>query len=138
MVNEIAKERLARIHNAVSAVFYVENSEPENLIETMDELIGILSTEAPAEIERFGRWFENFLAGSGGEPDTAMPVRSLTEMRAMFATKLERYAERIELRGIEKGIERGRAEEKRDTRPSDEETWYCRGRYRRRNRPFRS
>jgi hypothetical protein len=31
LVNEIPKESLVRIHNAVSAVFYVETGDPEKL-----------------------------------------------------------------------------------------------------------
>ena len=100
----------------MSAVFYVENASPEKLAETLDELMAILSTEAAPEIERFGRWFEHFLATTGTDPDSARPVRSLTEIKAMFATKLERYAERIEQRGIEKGVEKGRAEGEQQAR----------------------
>jgi predicted transposase/invertase (TIGR01784 family) len=95
LVNEIPQERLARIHNAVSAVFYVENTEPERLAETIDEVIAILSEEAPEAVERFSLWLQNFLAATTGGQDAARPVRDLTEVRTMFATKLKQYGEEL-------------------------------------------
>ena len=67
LVNEIPPERLTRIHNAVSAVFYVENTDPERLGETIDEVIAILSEEASEAVERFSLWLQNFLAAPPAE-----------------------------------------------------------------------
>ena len=111
LVNEIPPERLSRIHNAVSAVFYVENTEPERLGETIDEVIAILSEEAPEAVERFSLWLQNFLAATTGGGDAARPVRDLTEVRTMFATKLEQYGEKLKREARKEGLEKGREEE---------------------------
>lgn len=42
IINAIPKERLERIKNAVSAVFYVENSDPEHLAQEWGRLEAIL------------------------------------------------------------------------------------------------
>ena len=110
LVNEIPPARLTRIHNAVSAVFYVENTDPERLAETIDEVIAILSEEAPEAVERFSLWLQNFLAGTAGGEDAARPVRNLTEVRTMFATKLEQYGEKLKGEAREEGRKKGREE----------------------------
>ena len=107
LVNEMPKETLLRIHNAVSAVFYVENSDPDKLAETLDELMAILSEEAAEQFEVFGRWVANYLAGTPGEGAVTGPIRSAGELRTMFATKLQQYGERLK--------EEARYEEKRET-----------------------
>ena len=76
-------------------MFYVENTDPERLGETIDEVIAILKGEAPEAVERFSLWLQNFLAGTAGGEDVARPVRDLTEVRTMFATKLEQYGEKL-------------------------------------------
>ena len=80
-------------------MFYVENTDPERLGETIDEVIAILSEEAPEAVERFSLWLQNFLAGTAGGEDAARPVRDLTEVRTMFATKLEQYGEKLKRQG---------------------------------------
>ena len=108
LVNEIPAARLSRIHNAVSAVFYVENAEPQRLGETIDEVIAILSEEAPEAVERFSLWLQDFLATTAGGDDAARPVRDLREVRTMFATKLEQYGEKLKRQAREEALKEGR------------------------------
>ena len=86
-------------------------TEPERLAETIDEVIAILSEKA---VERFSLWLQNFLAATTGGEDAARPVRDLTEVRTMFATKLEQYGEKLKREarkeGLERGLEKGREE----------------------------
>ncbi|TVQ21177.1 MAG: hypothetical protein EA382_13990, partial [Spirochaetaceae bacterium] len=115
LVNEIATETLLRIHNAVAAVFYVENADPQKLAQTLDELMAILSDEAPEQFEVFGRWFSNYLAGTAGEAAITEPIRSVWEIKSMFATKLQEYGERLKEEAREEGRLKGRQEERRAT-----------------------
>lgn len=115
LVNEIPTERLLRIHNAVAAVFYVENSEPRKLAQTLDELVAILSDEAPEQFEVFGRWLGNYLAGTTGEAIVTEPIRSAGEIKGMFGTKLKEYGERLKEDAREEGRQEGRQEERRRT-----------------------
>ncbi len=119
LVNEISTETLLRIHNAVAAVFYVENADPQKLAETLDELMAILSDEAPEQFEIFGRWLSNYLAGTAGEAAVTEPIRSVWEIKSMFATKLQEYGERLKeearKEALQEGRQEGRQEERRET-----------------------
>ncbi len=115
LVNEISTETLLRIHNAVAAVFYVENADPQKLAETLDELVAILSDEAPELFQVFGRWLANYLAGTTGEAAVIEPIRSAREAKTMFATKLKEYGERLKEEAREEALQEGRQEGKRET-----------------------
>lgn len=110
LVNEIPAARLGRIHNAVSAAFYVENAAPEDVAETIDVLIDILREEVPEVCERFTEWFGSYLAGQGLDVTVDQPVRDLQEVKAMFATKFQEYSRRLKEEGLEKGREEGLSE----------------------------
>ncbi len=107
LINEIPASRLRRIHNAVSAVFYVENAAPEDVAETIDVLIDILKEEVPEVCERFTEWFASYLVGEGLDIAVDQPIRDLQEVKAMFATKFQEYSRRLKEEGLEKGLEKG-------------------------------
>ena len=115
LVNEIPEATLFRVRNAVSAVFYVENTDPEKLSETLDELMAILSDEAPEQFAVFGRWISNYLAGTTGAKTVTRAIRSAGEIKSMFATKLQQYGERLKDEARQEGRQEGRQEEKRKT-----------------------
>ncbi len=112
LINEIPESRLRRIHNAVSAVFYVENAAPEDVAETIDVLIDILKEEVPELREWFAEWFAesfaSYLAGQGLDVAVGQPIRDLQEVTAMFATKFQEYSRRLKEEGLEEGLEKGR------------------------------
>jgi predicted transposase YdaD len=114
IINAIPKERLERIKNAVSAVFYVENSDPENLAQEWEKVEAILKEEEDHAYEvflRLGRWLKNYLeTGGRGDPETLDRVKSTREVKAMFGTKLKQYGERIAEEAREEGREKGREE----------------------------
>lgn len=110
LINQIPESRLRRIHNAVSAVFYVENAAPEDAAETIDVLIDILREEAPELRERFTEWFASYLVGQGLDVGSDQPIRDLQEVKTMFATKFQEYSRRLKNEGIEEGLEKGREE----------------------------
>ena len=116
LVNEIPAETLRRVHNAVSAVFYVENSDPQKLSQTLDELMAILSDEAPEQFAVFGRWINNYLAGTPAETEVTEPIRSAREVKSMFATKLQEYGERLKKEAREEGRQDGRLEGRQEGR----------------------
>ena len=61
--NQIPKKSLEKIKNAVSAIFYIENSSPEELEEEIDRLIDIIRDEDLAITREFAGWFNNYLSG---------------------------------------------------------------------------
>ena len=115
-MNEIPTETLLRIHNAVAAVFYVENADPQTLGQTLDELMTILSGEASELFDVFGRWLSNYLAGTAGEAAVVEPIRSVWEIKSMFATKLREYGERLKEEARKEALQEGRREGHREGR----------------------
>lgn len=105
---------MRRIKNAVSAVFYVENSDPESLAAEWDRLESIVQEEedhAYEVFERLGKWLRNYLeTGGQGDPETISRVESTEEVRAMFGTKLQQYGERVAKKAREEGRQKGREE----------------------------
>ena len=114
LINRIPARKLRRIHNAVSAVFYVENASPEDAPETIDVLIDILREEVPELRDRFTDWFANYLAGQGLDVAAEGPVRDLQEVKAMFATRFQEYSQRLKNEGRSEGREEGRSEGRRE------------------------
>lgn len=90
------------------AVFYVENTAPEDGPETIDVLIDILKEEVPEVSERFTEWFASYLAGQGLDVTADQPIRDLQEVRAMFAPKFQEYSRRLK----EEALDEGRAAER--------------------------
>lgn len=103
--NEFSKETLLSIKNAVSAIFYVENSKPEDLHQEIQKILRLLETEKPEIVILFSRWLNNLLGYHDIEINESLS--SLKEVREMFATKLKKYRKELLQEGIEQGIAQG-------------------------------
>jgi hypothetical protein len=57
--NEIPKEVLLKIKNAVSAIFYVENSTPDKLREEIRDVLGLIAEEHQDVIKLLRNWLNN-------------------------------------------------------------------------------
>ncbi|MBN1649271.1 MAG: Rpn family recombination-promoting nuclease/putative transposase [Spirochaetales bacterium] len=102
--NEISKNSLLEIKNVVSAIFYVENSRPENLEPEMDRIIEIINKKQPNVLIEFVNWFNNYLSSLSGlaEKDTiSLKIEDVTEVRPMLATKMQAYNKKLIKQGIE-------------------------------------
>ncbi len=109
-INEIEKKSLEKIKNAVSALFYIENSNPEDLEKETDILIEIIKNENLSVVKELVEWFNNYLTGISGSIDKntiSFKLESIMEVKTMFATKLKEHDEKLLEQGIEQGIERG-------------------------------
>ena len=108
--NRIPKKSLIKIKNAVSAIFYIENSSPEDIENEIDILMDIIKGENIPVIKELVNWFNNYLFhlnSNINKESLSLKMETLTEVKAMFATKLKEYEEKILEQGIEKGIEQG-------------------------------
>ena len=56
------KKSLEKIKNAVSAIFYIENSNPQELSLEIDRLIDLIKDENLDIIRDFSQWFNNYLS----------------------------------------------------------------------------
>ncbi len=115
--NEIPESSLKRIKNAVSAVFFIENSDPQGLVYNIDELFRIIENENLEIVNEFSRWFYNYFDGLDqitGNDAVTRKFKNVLEGKTMFATKLEEYKKELlaegRAEGLEKGLEKGREE----------------------------
>jgi predicted transposase/invertase (TIGR01784 family) len=93
-VNEIPTERLYQINNAVSAIFYVENSNPDDLAKNIQRLVELIKAENFEVLNVFSEWLEQF-HDSNTMTKTVSKIRKLTEVPTMYATALKEYGKKI-------------------------------------------
>src|SRR6056297_831667 len=102
--------KLLQIQNVVSALFYVENSVPEELAKEIDNLYDMVKNEKPDEIAVLTNWlrviFRDDTRGIYHE------VKQAEEIRTMFATKLEQYGEKLRKEALREGKLQGKQEGK--------------------------
>jgi len=106
--NEFSKETLLQIQNVVSALFYVENSVPDELAKEIDNLYDMVKNEKPDEIAVLTNWLRVIL-----RDDTRgiyHEVKQAEEIRTMFATKLEQYGEKLRKEALREGKQEGKQE----------------------------
>ncbi len=110
--NEISKKTLLKIENAVSAIFYVENSSIEETRENILEIVKLMMTESPEVLTLFKNWLNDLL----GHQDYTI-IESITEIEEtheMFATALKKHDDELrresEQEGFQKGLREGKLE----------------------------
>ena len=105
IVNKFSKEFLLTLQNAVSAIFYVENSDVNELKENFDKIVNLLKSEQSEIITLFREWINNFL----GYIDKSVndTIFDLEEEKAMFSTALKRHDDNIKNEAMQKGIQKG-------------------------------
>jgi predicted transposase/invertase (TIGR01784 family) len=120
-INEIPKRDLVKIRNAVAAIFYVENSTPDDIAHNRKELVSLLSTVLENEGVQLVRSIVDRIHVMHNIPLTSATidnVEQLTEVSSMWETNVKKYYTKVreEAReqglalGIEKGIEKGLVE----------------------------
>jgi len=117
--NEFSKETLLQIQNVVSALFYVENSVPEELAKEIDNLYDMVKNEKPDEIAVLTNWLRVIF-----RDDTRgiyQEVKQAEEIRTMFATKLEKYGEKLKKEALHEGIKKGKQEGKQEGKEEGED-----------------
>ena len=95
-VNEIPKRTLVKIRNAVSAIFLVENSRPEELVGTIHSLAQLLKRETPEVIELFTDWFLESQDLAVIE-EHAKTINDLMEVTSMWSTAVKEHDSRVKV-----------------------------------------
>jgi len=103
--NDFSKETLKKIHNVVSALFYVENSIPEKLLKEIDIVSEMIKNERPAETHVFLNWMR--VTFNEKHEEIYHEIKQVEEIRTMFATKLEKYGEKLKKEGLQEGLQKG-------------------------------
>ena len=104
--NEISKETLLKIHNFMSAVFYVENSTPDEIINGIKDIIILIEKERPDLIKLFRLFINNmfetskyFNKNQTDIEDINDEINNLLEEKTMFAQAMERLKQDVKLEG---------------------------------------
>ena len=85
----------------MSAIFYVENSNPEELRENFQKLLRLIEEEQPEIITLFRNWLNNLLGNKNNELNEE--IEDLLEVKEMFEMTLKKQQKEWLKQGIEKG-----------------------------------
>ena len=102
--NEFSKRELVSIRNAVSALFWVENSSIEEIRRNVSTILDLLRDEGAREIELFANWVAAYL-GAQGQGDEMSEIHTREEAETMLATAAKKYEDKIYRKGREEGRE---------------------------------
>ncbi len=123
LVNEIPAETLYNMQNAVSAVFYFENSRVEDIIATIDALFEIVKNEDNEVFKEFRLWLNDCLKPLGDYKILQTVDRVFSQMEEgdhVFAASVEEYKAKLfeegRQEGISEGVRKGKQEGKQEGR----------------------
>jgi predicted transposase/invertase (TIGR01784 family) len=109
-INEIPKRELVKIKNAVSTLFYLENSSPEDIINNKKELISLLKAvflkEGSEIVQVLFDWIysKNKLSG---QVEKIISIESLTEATSMLEAAVKRHNNKIKEISMQQGMQQG-------------------------------
>jgi predicted transposase/invertase (TIGR01784 family) len=107
-INEIPKRRLVELRNALSAVFYIENSTPKEIEQNHAELIDLLKDvfryEGSIIVNSIMRWMESVQKISL-KPKRIKNIKDIMEVSSMWEASVRQHEQAILKQGIEQGIE---------------------------------
>jgi len=106
-VNEIPRRELVKIRNAVSAVFYVENSTPADIAENRKELASLLRSVFKQESIRILQAIVDRIHQTQKitrKTSTIKSIEDLMEVSSMWETAVKKHEKEFFEKGIEKGI----------------------------------
>ncbi len=113
LVNEIPAETLYNMKNAVSAVFYFENSSVEDIIATIDALFEIVKNEDNEVFKEFRRWLNDCLKPLGDDKILQTVDRVFSQEEEgdhVFAASVEEYKAKLFEEGRQEGRQEGISE----------------------------
>ena len=99
--NEIPKSILLQIKNVVSAIFYVENSNPLEIKAEISKLIELIKKEDLEIVQLFSYWLNHFLKikGQFAIEDITREIKNIMEVKTMFETAVKEYGESLIKKG---------------------------------------
>jgi len=99
--NEISKETLLEIHNFMSAIFYVENSTPEEIKNEIMNIIGLIEKERPDLIRLFRLFINNLFKTSNYDniEEVNQEIDNIMEVKTMLTAAIERMKQDVRIEG---------------------------------------
>ncbi|TVQ36202.1 MAG: hypothetical protein EA384_15025, partial [Spirochaetaceae bacterium] len=105
--NTCSRKSLLRIRSALSAVFYVENLEREQLLARLDDTVAIIRAEHPRLRTLFWNWLTSVARSREESAATLTAIQDAREVKTMFAASVEAYKRKLKAESLQQGIERG-------------------------------
>jgi hypothetical protein len=96
-INEISKESLGKIRNAVSSIFFVEKSNPEELAEGIKRFVELIKREKPEVIQLVTDWLFSIQKTKIPKKQIST-ITDLTEVTTMWATAVKEHDTNIKKR----------------------------------------
>jgi predicted transposase/invertase (TIGR01784 family) len=114
--NEFSGETLSGIKNILSAVFYLENSDMNDVSNEIKNIVSLIEREKPQELRLFRKWIKHFFYGNDEISDKIeTSIKEIEEVKDMLSTTLKKR-DKIQFQyGIEQGIEKGKREKAIET-----------------------
>lgn len=112
IINQLSRVELLRVHNAVSAVFIIENTDAREYDKAIRDLIDVLKDVKPEESRLFSDWLNSFLEEIDTKltEDISDKINHKDGDMQMFAKSLREYHKELLQQGIEQGIEKNNIE----------------------------
>ena len=93
--------------SALSAVFYVENLERQQLLARLDEIVAIIQQEHPELRALFWNWLNSVARAREESADTLAAIQDAREVKTMFAASVVAYEKKLKAESLQQGIEQG-------------------------------
>jgi len=109
-INEIEKRDLVKIRNAVSTIFYIENSSAADIGKNRKELVSLLSAVLKKDGAEIVKSIIDRIYQIQKLPKTSKTIKTiqdLTEVSSMLESNTKKWEQSVLERGIEQGIEQG-------------------------------
>ncbi|MBN2619174.1 MAG: Rpn family recombination-promoting nuclease/putative transposase [Spirochaetales bacterium] len=110
LINEIDKSELLKINNAVSAIFYMENTSSIEYHKAIDDLVLIIKDSSIIEVKVFAKWVNHFFIHNGLElnDNDYTKILNAEEALSMMAAEIDRYKKKL----LDEGKLEGKLEQK--------------------------
>lgn len=118
IVNRMDRDVLRQIHNALSAVFLLENANDREIEVIVHDVVDILEHETIGldAIRRVVAWMMDFFGDERPAEDVEKQIETITEVQPMLAETVKKYGERLKREFADEVREQVRAEVRGEVR----------------------
>jgi predicted transposase/invertase (TIGR01784 family) len=95
ILRSFKRENLARMRNALAAVFYVENTHRRDIDSHIDTIVDILKEEEPQLVDMFKSWFLSIARLREYGDGALRRITEAVEVKPVFAETVEEYEKEL-------------------------------------------
>ena len=105
--NEIPKDKLMKIRNAVSTLFLVETTDIKGIKKEINKIVSIIKAEKPEVEKLITNWFKKIFTQSINDKKVIEKLNNITEVKSMLIETLEKRDKMIEEKALKQGLRQG-------------------------------